>query len=185
MRSLTRDVLADYDSRGGFRGFWLDEVIAHGELGSHQKKDIFDHSWKWKVALEYLKNPSIVSSDPFAPNAVLAITPKSLEQDNAGYTIVHPERISVLVPKKKKGLLWVVAKLEGQKKGGITIVRGMLPCVRPARMDYCIRVEHAFDCGFVSYFAEPGVDADLWHIKAAPRNLVPSYDPFDCSKAPK
>jgi hypothetical protein len=179
MRLLTRDVLADYDSRGGYRGFWLDEVIAHGGLGRIEKKDLFDHSdpWGWKVTLSCLKDPSIVSSDPFAPNAVLVITPKSFEPVPGGYTVVHPEKISVLMP-RKKGLLSVVVKPEGQKKGGIVIVRGVLPCVRPARMDYCIRVEHAFDCGFVSYFAEPGVDADFWRIKGVPRNPAPTYDPF-------
>ena len=160
IRLLTRNVLEDYDSRGGYRGFWLNEFVAHGEIGRLEKKDLHDHSgsWGWKVPLSYFTDPSVVSSDPFAPNAVFVITPKSFE----GH-IVHPEKIIVFTPLKKgkKGLLGIVVTL-GRSK--ITIVRGVLPCVRPARLDDCIRVQHTFDCGFVSYFAEPGVDAGKWRL---------------------
>jgi hypothetical protein len=180
IRSLTRDVLADYDSRGGLRRFWLNEIIAHGGLGRLKEEDLYDHVRNWKVPLKYLKDPSIVSGDPFAPNAILVITPRSfevsLELASLVCVSVHPERIIVLLP--KKGLLWAVMRIDSKKNEGITIIRDVVPRVRPVRLDDCIRVGRKFDCGFISHFAEPGVDADKWRTERVYRNPAPTYDPF-------
>jgi hypothetical protein len=133
MAFCSKGVLDDYCDSGGALPFWLNEIVAHGShrwsKGAELMGGLEDYSFGWKVPFSYLKDPSIIFGDAFAPGAVLIIAPKMLEIGRKK-VIVHPQTIAVSIVESGKSLITV-------KLGGVTIriMGSMVPCVRPARME--------------------------------------------------
>lgn len=133
MAFCSKDVLDDYRTSDGKLPFWVNEIVAHGShrwsKGAELMGGLEDYYFGWKVPFSYLKDPSIISGDAFAPGAVLIISPREFEVTRKT-VIVHPQAIAVSIADSPKNLITV-------KLGGtvIHIMDSMVPCVRPARME--------------------------------------------------
>ncbi len=139
MSFCSKNVLEDYCASGGTFPFWLGDVVAHCSRSwrkgaSHMMNDLEDYSIGWKVPLSYLKDPSIILGDAFAPDAVLVIAPGEFEVTRKT-VVVHPQRIIVCIADFGARMTTIAFCGKGTASG-IHIIGSVVPCVRPAMMEH-------------------------------------------------